>query len=259
MGVKPGEALIYQYIQESEIASDFARFYQLYEKYGQDYQVDHILQGTMDPGEYEDRIRLAQSAGMDERLTLEGMILAGWSHLFTLYIEKTEYVRQLHECLVQAKKELEQGNTLQDNIDHRKHALQIKAENGLLHIEEELMEQKLLRCLEECKLEAAKIRVTEPEEVMDVLRAFLQKSLDERKRLIEEIQKSLDRGISFVETAFGEGPEMTFLMSDLSQNQNAMEFIRTFGNEAFFLHSDHLKVSKKRQELMEKIERVMHE
>ena len=49
-----------------------------------------------------------------------------------------------------------------------------------------------------------------------------------------KIKKSLPVGFSFAESAFGDGPEILFLISDLSHNANAVSFISHFGCEEYF-------------------------
>ena len=65
------EDLIGQYLQNRQIAKDFAAYYDLFNKYRSDYQVDSILAGKASAG-IKDR---AKSAKFDERLSLLGLIL----------------------------------------------------------------------------------------------------------------------------------------------------------------------------------------
>ena len=48
IGEKVNEKLIRQYLQNKKIAKDFAVYYDLFNKYRSDYQVDKILDGTVD-------------------------------------------------------------------------------------------------------------------------------------------------------------------------------------------------------------------
>ena len=65
------EKLIGQYLQNKKIAKDFAIYYDLFNKYKSDYQVDKILEGKA-PAEVKDR---AKNAKFDERLALLGLVL----------------------------------------------------------------------------------------------------------------------------------------------------------------------------------------
>ena len=65
------EKLIIQYLQNPKIAKEFAVYYDLFNKYRSDYQVDKILAGKATKA-----IRQrASAAKFDERLSLLGLLL----------------------------------------------------------------------------------------------------------------------------------------------------------------------------------------
>jgi len=70
-GIKVDFLLISQYLQKPKIAKDFSIYYDLFNKYRSDYQVDQILSGTAS-SEIKQR---AISARFDERLVLLGLLL----------------------------------------------------------------------------------------------------------------------------------------------------------------------------------------
>ena len=85
-GLKIDENLVGQYLQNRKIAKDFAVYYDLFNKYRSDYQVDKILSGKADEA-IKDRARKAK---FDERLSLLGLLLDG----------VTEYLRAV--CAAEA-------------------------------------------------------------------------------------------------------------------------------------------------------------
>ena len=64
--------LICQYLQDEQIARDFANYYDLYEKYRSDYQVEQILDGTVS----DEITNRASGAKFDERLSLTSLVLS---------------------------------------------------------------------------------------------------------------------------------------------------------------------------------------
>ena len=62
------------------------------------------------------------------------------------------------------------------------------------------------------------------------------------------------QGFAFAKTAFHDGPELLFLISDLSHNSQAMSFIRTFGCEEYFVFSKKLEFQKERAQLLQEID-----
>lgn len=65
------EKLVGQYLQNYKIAKDFAVYYDLFNKYKSDYQVDKILLGEEDSSIKE----RAKNTKFDERLTLLGILV----------------------------------------------------------------------------------------------------------------------------------------------------------------------------------------
>jgi hypothetical protein len=70
---KGDEKLIGQYLQHKKVSKDFAIYYDLFNKYKSDYQVDNILDGKAD-AEIKNR---AKAAKFDERLALLGLLIDG--------------------------------------------------------------------------------------------------------------------------------------------------------------------------------------
>ena len=72
-GITIDEKLIAQYLQNRKIAKEFAIYYNLFNKYRSDYQVDKIMAGNA-PESIKDRAKVAK---FDERLALLGLLLDG--------------------------------------------------------------------------------------------------------------------------------------------------------------------------------------
>lgn len=69
-GIPVDGLLIGQYIQHEKIAKDFSIYYDLFQKYRSDYQIDSILDGTSG----KDILFRAKHAPMDERLSFLGLL-----------------------------------------------------------------------------------------------------------------------------------------------------------------------------------------
>lgn len=82
----------------------------------------------------------------------------------------------------------------------------------------------------------------------------MSRSATTRKDLAQKTQLALKQGFAFAKTAFHDGPELLFLISDLSHNSQAMSFIRTFGCEEYFVFSKKLEFQKERAQLLQEID-----
>ena len=70
LGIEVDENLVGQYIQNADIASDFATYYELYHRYRELYKIPKILEGEA----FEDRDALRKGS-FDEKLSIIGLLV----------------------------------------------------------------------------------------------------------------------------------------------------------------------------------------
>ena len=107
-GLKVDEDLVGQYLQDAKIAKSFAVYYDLFNKYRSDYQVDQILAGNV-TDEIKER---AMNAGFDERLSLIGLLLDAVTSDVKEVIEGKKVLEQLMNVLKQFRVEIAKGKAL---------------------------------------------------------------------------------------------------------------------------------------------------
>ena len=91
------EDLVGQYLQNAKIAKSFAAYYELFNKYRSDYQVEQILAGDV-----SDEIKVrAKAAGFDERLSLIGLLLDAVTAQVRQVINGKKVLEQLMQVLKQ--------------------------------------------------------------------------------------------------------------------------------------------------------------
>lgn len=84
-----GEALMSQYLQDEEIASDFALYYELYKKYANLYQIPKILTGE---AWIDDKLK---AAPFDEKLSLISLLIDSLNAEFRAYRDEQAAGEQL--------------------------------------------------------------------------------------------------------------------------------------------------------------------
>lgn len=72
LGIPVDRQVVEQYLQLPQVASDFANYLQLYNKYKQVYRVDELLSGTWEPV----RASELRDAPFDEKLGVLGLLLS---------------------------------------------------------------------------------------------------------------------------------------------------------------------------------------
>ena len=251
---RPGHV---QITEDEEIARDFGAYYQLYAKYRQDYRIPEILSGSLDESVVESLCTLAAHAPTDERLTVAGLLLDGWNTLFLKFREEDQFAVALQSVLRQARASLLEGNTLAAFTEQYRTSQKIRLENHLLDRMETDCTERIARILEQSLSRTQQERISAPEEVIAILRHALEENVKIRQDTVNRTSLALHLGFSFAESAFGDGPEILFLISDLSHNANAVSFISHFGCEEYFRFNKKLKFQEERQNLLQEIDSVI--
>ena len=251
---RPGHV---QITEDEEIARDFGAYYQLYAKYRQDYRIPEILSGSLDESVVESLCTLAAHAPTDERLTVAGLLLNGWNTLFLKFREEDQFAVALQSVLRQARASLLEGNTLAAFTEQYRTSQKIRLENHLLDRMETDCTERIARILEQSLSRTQQERISAPKEVIAILRHALEENVKIRQDTVNRTSLALHLGFSFAESAFGDGPEILFLISDLSHNANAVSFISHFGCEEYFRFNKKLKFQEERQNLLQEIDSVI--
>ena len=89
LGLTIGESLMSQYLQDEEIASDFALYYELYKKYANLYQIPKILTGE---AWIDDKLK---AAPFDEKLSLISLLIDSLNTEFRAYRDEQATGEQL--------------------------------------------------------------------------------------------------------------------------------------------------------------------
>ncbi len=73
LGVKVTFDIVHEFLQDTEIARDFSVYYDLYNKYKDDYRITDILEGKAEADVYQRAIK----AGFDEKMSITNLIIDG--------------------------------------------------------------------------------------------------------------------------------------------------------------------------------------
>ena len=77
LGIGISEELVEEFLQKEETARDFAGFYQLYTKYGEDYEIPSILSGNLSRENLALKEKMAADGAFEERFAVVNLILGG--------------------------------------------------------------------------------------------------------------------------------------------------------------------------------------
>ncbi len=93
--IEVDEKLVRQYVQDPKIAKRFAVYYDLFNKYKSDYQVEAILRGEVS----DEIMARAKAAGFDERVSFTGLILDAATGEMKRVMDKDAMVKNLLQTL----------------------------------------------------------------------------------------------------------------------------------------------------------------
>ena len=232
------EKLIGQYLQNRQIAKDFAVYYDLFNKYRDDYQIEAILAGKSS-AETKER---AKAAKFDERLSLLGLLLDAATAELRAALQTEDTLTRYLDALKRFRAALAEGKQASAALegiiadDEKKLADGKKA--GSLSREQQNTALQAIRLLEEQRQALS--------EAADAGVAFaaVKKDFDARvakmKKQASAAGKSLENVFTFCEEAFGDSQEMLILVTELTINPHSARFIGNYGCKKYFEHNKEL-------------------
>ena len=242
LGLAVSEELTTQYLQNKQVARDFAIYYELYQKYRQAYNIDAILQGVWD----EDVLTQARSAKMDERMSLVSLLLEA----VFLQMERCT-LRHDALCLIVAT---------------------LKAQRGTLDVPGDAL-TALAGLEDNWRAEADKAPSARQKVYLDLLsltaqwhgelsgstpfaalKACYQRSVADLQAEVAETQKKLGDLLRFLQEAFGKGTELSMAVNDLTVAPVATAFLGQFLSTDYFAASRDLLLHRQSEQLLHQID-----
>lgn len=249
------EELFSQYLQCKQIAEDFGIYYDLYNKYQSDYQVDQILVGTVS----NEILSRAKAAPFDERVTLTGMLNDAICQRLTRTMESEEQLIELRDWLKMQKEHLinplakEDNDLIAEGVAHAEklaNQYQKKLEAGQLTKREMRIWRGKVQCFYNVINQLKVAGISVKEEQFEMVKKTYQEQITAMKEKAEEDGKNLAAVFAFVEQAFGNGTEMLLLLSELTEDVGASRFIARYGCDAYYKFSNELMVQDRQNQIL---------
>ncbi len=249
------ERLIGQYIQNKKIAKEFAVYYDLFNKYKSDYQIDRILDGKAD-----DKIKQrASNAKFDERFSLIGLILDSVTCDFSLAYEKETYITKLFDTLkdVILKLKDDNANAISElNIEIKRYEKRIATDKNAssLSAEDEHMYLSTIEALEKIKKGIEIEGIQNNSKAVSYIKQFFDGEKKELKTISGKAGQKLSNAFCFLDEVFGDGQELLVFVTELTINHFAAHFISRYGCKEYFEHNKELLFYERQKEIIEEIE-----
>ena len=253
--IKVDECLIAQYLQFPEIAKDFAVYYDLFNKYKSDYQVDKILSGTASP----EIVERAEAANFDERFSFLGLLLDGINDAVHEFSVEEIVVESYFDFLKSSKDAfLSSSDKPAEIIINRIRDDQKKIKNGR-------KTGNLSRDTQDCiyrfnailqKMYEKFLITDKPgSEAFADLRTDYELWRNEIKKEAAEKEKLISNAFSFCEKAFGnESQEILILVTEITINPLTAKFISRYGCKEYFAHNKELLFYERQKEIIRELD-----
>lgn len=256
-GITVDENLIGQYLQNKKIAKEFAVYYDLFNKYKSDYQIDQILAGK----EPEDIRERARKAKFDERLSLLGLLLDGViSHLRDIRNEETsllelleslKYVRQQA-----AKPDSDIVSAVDSQIKLKKQKLDVGKRAANISASDELAINTSIKLLESMKSLLLTERPADAASGFKLLKKEYDSRLKDLSKQADQAKKILANVFHFCEDVFADGQEILILVTELTISYYGAHFISRYGCDEYFQHNKGLLFYERQKKLIAEVENL---
>ncbi len=255
--IKVTEKLVAQYLQNYQIAKDYAVYYDLFNKYRSDYQVGSILAGKLTDS-IKDR---AKNAKFDERISLLGLILDAITVNLKDVCNEENVTVQLLLMLKEIRAELARGecrasDILQKKIETKREELQKGRKAGSLSQDDQYTINKLIQILEGyhniLKLEY----IENNGDAFRRMKDEYSKRTTSFKEKTESVKEQLSNMFAFCEDVFGEGQEMVILVTELTVNYYSAHFISKYGCPEYMAHNKELLFYERQKEIIMELDRL---
>ncbi|MCR5742737.1 MAG: AAA family ATPase [Lachnospiraceae bacterium] len=241
-GLEVNENLIGQYIRNDEIVKEFETYYQLYNKYRNDYRVDALLEGEIS----EAMLAKANKASFDERLSLLGMLIDKVQGEMREVCETEKYLRELLPGLKAMKECADIADMIDKQILAKETFVEKQVRAGALDSADKRKFKRIIRFLNE----ASRLLPLDFEAVRGKYNAELA-SLKEETQVVK---KHIANLFSFTSAAFGDDSnEMLVLVTELTVDKSSSAFLSTYGSEEYEKYNKLLMVSDRGDKLKEKV------
>ena len=250
LGIPVDRQVVEQYLQLPQVASDFANYLQLYDKYKQVYRVDELLSGTWEP------VRAAElrDAPFDEKLGVLGLLLSRLADGARSAYRLDALTDALHADLLCIR---EGESSLAALADEKRAALTAKrgssADKDALFVLSREVER-----LDSYRQTIALEKVPENEQ-FDRLKALFSADVDARAAAVDKTDAELANAFAFLDAAIPDSQELVLFATELTANWFTSWFIQNFGCEAYFAHNKRLLFDDTQKQLLHDIEQAKNE
>ncbi len=262
IGIKVDEDIIAEFIQHEDTAKDVAAYFELYEKYKNDYGILDILAGNPGKQAYQNIF----DASFDERISVVNLLISGLEisfHKVSLnkmitdiwYDFLKKYKNGLEENGYEQKECRDTAGIGQDGIifadmfEQKKIEFDRSKKAGFLSRDEIKANEYIIEKLSKTHISSEKDADAAFREALtgfECMRQELEKSEDLASEQLENV-------FLFIEETIGAGQEMVVFVTELTLNSETAMFLSDNPSEKYLKYNSELLVGTKKEEILSKL------
>ena len=269
LGIEVGERLCIQYLQDPEIASAFASYYELYSKYRTLYRIPEILEGAV-----PEESAVLREAPFDEKLSILGLLIDSLNQEFQAYAENFSVQKRVMQELTAVRRELKSAaagssGSAQEDCSARsllaarraacEEEMARRRNARMLDRESERVEKKTCMRLQEMEKLLVVNGSGEARKDFGLLKAAFDEAESRRKAEIADADRHLPNSFHFLSATFGEGQEIVLFLSELTAGYYSLKFVNECGNEAYYKYNRLLLLKDRREALQQEALQLLDE
>lgn len=257
-GLAVEESLVGQYLRNARVAREFTAYYDLYQKYQNDYRVEDILTGKVNE-QVKDK---ARKAGFDERLSLMGMLIDQMQQEIRDNMQTSAILQEVMNPLKALKMKAQDGSgeemaaMLGQQAQARQQAYESLLAAGALSLKEKKKSRTIISFLRECEKMLLMAGNKSGREAFEMIREKFDTRVEQYKRETKEAQDRLHYLFVFVEDTFGSGNEMLVLVTECTMQTDCAAFISAYGCEDYTRHNEEMMLTERGDVLRQQIKEL---
>ena len=262
LGIEVDENLTCQYLQNIEVARDFANYYELYRRYNELYKIPDILEGR-----FPDNTVAIREGSFDEKLSIIGLLTDKLMEEFRDYAKDQAVQKTLFEtikefgALSKEARSAGEKSWFGSKADAMEQKLEKDMEAGLMSREDEKVSRLSIAALHDLDKELTLASAAESDS-FEAAKGWFGKRESVRQQQIKTTDAHLTNCFEFMEKTFGDeqsltgSQEMVIFLTELSKAYYSLRFVRETGNEAYYRYNKLLLLSDRKQELKEMVAKL---
>lgn len=250
------ETVIREFLHHAEVAEDAAAYFDLYQKYQDDYGIPEILAGRVKPAVYA-RI---YAAAFDERIAVTNLLLDGLNARFKQVAEERyltdawfAFLKEYRSAVEQAENPAALYGTL---LEKREQAFILAEETGSYSRDEKRLQKRLLGLLKEnCPSMENEGDKSAAQVCFMSASAGFHAQKETLAQLETDTAQALEYAFDFMEQAFENGQEMVVFVTELTINSESALFLSEHACERYKQYNEQLLIGSKKAELLSELAR----